>query len=71
MPQLSVSIKNGGKTFPVTLDTDAPPAAFKQAVYDATGIPIDRMKVMVKGGILKVPDPFPFENTGIDDPSVG
>ncbi len=54
MPKLDVSVKNSGKTFKVVLDTDAPAAAFKQIVAEATAIPIDRMKVMVKGGILKV-----------------
>ncbi|KAI0693106.1 hypothetical protein C8T65DRAFT_761292, partial [Cerioporus squamosus] len=30
-----------------------PPAVFKDAVYQVTGVPPDRMKVMIKGGILK------------------
>ena len=54
MPKLDVSVKNAGKSYKVVLDTDAPAAAFKQIVSDATGVPIDRMKVMIKGGILKV-----------------
>ncbi|KAF9074412.1 hypothetical protein BDP27DRAFT_1317042 [Rhodocollybia butyracea] len=53
MAPISVNIKNAGKTHAVQLDTDLPPAAFKEQVYNATGIPVDRMKVMVKGGVLK------------------
>ncbi len=36
------------------LDIDQPPTVFKEAVYQVTGVPPERMKVMVKGGILKV-----------------
>ncbi|KAJ3778491.1 hypothetical protein FB446DRAFT_713739 [Lentinula raphanica] len=53
MAPISVNIKHSGKTYPVQLDTSLPPAVFKEAVYNATGIPVDRMKVMVKGGMLK------------------
>jgi ubiquitin carboxyl-terminal hydrolase 14 len=54
MAPLAVSIKHAGKTIPVQLDPELPPGAFKEAVYQVTGIPVDRMKVMVKGGVLKV-----------------
>ncbi|KAJ7058011.1 hypothetical protein C8F01DRAFT_1027429 [Mycena amicta] len=53
MAPLSVTIKHAGKTYPVALDPDLPPKAFKEAVYQLTGVPVDRMKVMVKGGVLK------------------
>ncbi|EJD05216.1 cysteine proteinase [Fomitiporia mediterranea MF3/22] len=54
MPPLKVKIKHDGKVHDgITLDTDAPPSAFKQKVYERTGVPVDRMKVMVKGGVLK------------------
>jgi ubiquitin carboxyl-terminal hydrolase 14 len=53
MPQYPVTIKHAGKTHPLSLDTDLPPTEFKQAIYEATGVPVDRMKVMVKGGVLK------------------
>jgi ubiquitin carboxyl-terminal hydrolase 14 len=55
MPQYSVTVKHGGKAYPLPLNTDAPPTDFKQAVYAATGVPVDRMKVMLKG-ILKDDD---------------
>ncbi len=54
MPSLNVQVKHAGKTHKLSLNTDAPPVAFKEAVYEVTGVPLDRMKVMVKGGILKV-----------------
>lgn len=54
MAPLQVHIKHAGKTYDVQLDPDLPPAAFKDAVYLITGVPPDRMKVMIKGGMLKV-----------------
>lgn len=53
MAPIPVHIKHAGKTYDVQLDPDLPPAIFKDAVYQVTGVPIDRMKVMVKGGVLK------------------
>jgi ubiquitin carboxyl-terminal hydrolase 14 len=50
---LNVAIKHGGKVCDVVLDSSLPPSAFKQSIYEATGIPVERMKVMIKGGILK------------------
>jgi ubiquitin carboxyl-terminal hydrolase 14 len=54
MSPLNVKIKNAGKTFDVVLDVGQSPAGFKEAIYQKTGIPPDRMKVMIKGGMLKV-----------------
>jgi hypothetical protein len=54
MAQISVHIKHAGKLYDVQLDQDLPPNAFKEAIYQVTGVPVDRMKVMVKGGVLKV-----------------
>ncbi|KIJ25309.1 hypothetical protein M422DRAFT_785614 [Sphaerobolus stellatus SS14] len=53
MPSIPVSIKHAGKTHQLQLNTDAPATAFKQDIYQVTGVPTDRMKVMIKGGILK------------------
>ncbi|KZV70522.1 cysteine proteinase [Peniophora sp. CONT] len=53
MPPYNVKIKNAGKTYDVVLDTDRTPADFKEEIYQKTGIPTDRMKVMIKGGMLK------------------
>ena len=51
---MNVNIKHAGKTHNVALDVEQPPAVFKDAVYQLTGVPVDRMKIMVKGGVLKV-----------------
>lgn len=54
MAPLPVQIKHAGKTHDVELDPDLPPNVFKDSIYQVTGVPVDRMKVMVKGGVLKV-----------------
>lgn len=38
----------------VEIDTTQPPYVFKCQLYDLTGVPPDRQKIMVKGGLLKV-----------------
>ncbi|CDO68739.1 hypothetical protein BN946_scf184989.g5 [Trametes cinnabarina] len=53
MAPIPVKIKHAGKTHDIQLDPDQPATAFKDAVYQVTGVPPDRMKVMIKGGILK------------------
>ncbi|KAI0742901.1 cysteine proteinase [Daedaleopsis nitida] len=53
MAPLDVKIKHAGKVHDVKLDPDLPAAVFKDAVYQVTGVPPDRMKVMIKGGMLK------------------
>ncbi|CCA66487.1 related to ubiquitin-specific protease [Serendipita indica DSM 11827] len=55
---ISVSIKHAGKAQNVELDTSQPLAAFKQTIYEATGVPVDRMKVMSKGLVLKDDTPW-------------
>ena len=54
MSPLAVHVKHGGKVHDVQLDPDRPASVFKDAVYQVTGVLLDRMKVMIKGGILKV-----------------
>ncbi|EJD49351.1 cysteine proteinase [Auricularia subglabra TFB-10046 SS5] len=58
MSTLHVTIKHGGKTYSVTLDTSQPPTAFKQAIFELTGVPTERMKVMTKAGVLKDDTPW-------------
>ncbi|KAI0791020.1 cysteine proteinase [Abortiporus biennis] len=53
MAPLAVHIKHAGKIHDLTLDIDRPPSVFKDDIYHLTGVPVDRMKVMVKGGLLK------------------
>ena len=54
MTVLEVSIKHAGKAYDISLDTNQAPTAFKQTIYETTGVPPDRMKVMSKGIVLKV-----------------
>ena len=54
MAPLNVQIKHSGKSYNVSLDPELPPGVFKDAIYQVTGVPVDRMKVMIKGGVLKV-----------------
>lgn len=54
MAPLAVKIKHAGKIHDVQLDPDQSATVFKDAVYQVTGVPLERMKVMIKGGVLKV-----------------
>ncbi|EGO03001.1 hypothetical protein SERLA73DRAFT_176488 [Serpula lacrymans var. lacrymans S7.3] len=53
MAPFEVHIKHAGKVHDLQLDPDLPASIFKDAVYQVTGVPPDRMKVMIKGGVLK------------------
>ncbi|KDQ55955.1 hypothetical protein JAAARDRAFT_36745 [Jaapia argillacea MUCL 33604] len=53
MAPIQVSIKHAGKSHSLELDTDQPAGVFKEAVSAVTGVPVERVKVMVKGGVLK------------------
>lgn len=56
MPKMSaipVKVKHNGKIYDVNLDPSQPATSFKQAIYEKTGVPLDRQKVMIKGGMLK------------------
>ncbi|KAG0744075.1 hypothetical protein G6F57_009922 [Rhizopus arrhizus] len=54
MPKINVNIKWNGKKFEnMELDTDDSPELFKTQIYSQTGVPPERQKIMVKGGILK------------------
>ncbi|KDN47985.1 cysteine proteinase [Tilletiaria anomala UBC 951] len=50
---VQVKVKHNGKLHELTLDLSQPASAFKAAIHTATGVPVDRQKVMVKGGLLK------------------
>lgn len=41
------------QTYDVDVDTSEPPAVFKSQIFSLTGVPVDRQKIMVKGGMLK------------------
>ncbi|KAJ8756232.1 hypothetical protein K2173_024779 [Erythroxylum novogranatense] len=54
---LTVSVKWQKEVFPkVEIDTSLPPYVFKCQLYDLTGVPPERQKIMVKGGLLKDDD---------------
>ncbi|WRT65064.1 uncharacterized protein IL334_002006 [Kwoniella shivajii] len=46
---MRVNIKHSGKTHQVEVDPSKPATDFKDVIYQATGVPVDRMKVMIKG----------------------
>ncbi|KAA1104684.1 deubiquitinating enzyme [Puccinia graminis f. sp. tritici] len=48
-----VSVKHGQKKYDLQLDTSQPPSAFKQAIYQLTGVAPIQQKILVKGGQLK------------------
>ena len=54
MPSYKVHIKHAGKVYDLPLNTDASAKTFKESVYQVTGVPLERMKIMIKGGMLKV-----------------
>jgi hypothetical protein len=37
------------------IDYEMPPMVFMTQLFSLTGVPIERQKIMVKGGMLKVP----------------
>ncbi|MCO5590147.1 hypothetical protein L7F22_044116 [Adiantum nelumboides] len=53
MSAIPVKVKHNGKIYDVNLDPSQPATSFKQAIYEKTGVPLDRQKVMIKGGMLK------------------
>ena len=56
MAPIPVTIKHSGKTYSLSLDDSQPPRVFKETIYQSTGVPVDRMKVMIKGVTLKDDD---------------
>ncbi|KAF3626844.1 Ubiquitin carboxyl-terminal hydrolase 7 [Capsicum annuum] len=52
---VTVSVKWQKEVYPaVEIDISQPPYVFKCQLYDLTGVPPERQKIMVKGGLLKV-----------------
>ncbi|CAL5229639.1 g13003 [Coccomyxa viridis] len=48
-----VSVKWGKQSHDVDVDTTMPGLVFKNQLYSLTGVPPDRQKIMVKGGMLQ------------------
>ncbi|EPQ30779.1 uncharacterized protein PFL1_01680 [Pseudozyma flocculosa PF-1] len=53
MTSIPVKVKHNGKVHDISLEPSQPATAFKQAIYEKTGVPPERQKVMIKGGMLK------------------
>lgn len=54
MSTVPVKIKHSGKTYDAEIDLTQPGRAFKEQVHTLTGVDPDKVKVVVKGGMLKV-----------------
>ncbi|KAI7850419.1 hypothetical protein BDC45DRAFT_243660 [Circinella umbellata] len=66
MPIVKVNVKWSGKKFDnIELDTDESPELFKSQIYSQTGVPPERQKIMVKGGMLK--DTTDLNKLGLKD----
>ena len=50
---VQVSVKWGKEAHNVDVDTSLPGLVFKNQLYSLTGVPPERQKIMVKGGMLK------------------
>lgn len=51
---MKLNVKWGKEIFKdVEVDMEQPPEMFKMQLYSLTGVPSERQKVMVKGGLLK------------------
>lgn len=52
MAVISVSIKNGGKTYAYDLDTTSSVPEFRESLYNTIGVPPAQQKILIKG-VLK------------------
>ncbi|CAD6887651.1 unnamed protein product [Tilletia laevis] len=50
---VNVKVKHNGKVHELALDPAQPATVFKQSLYEKTGVPPERQKMVVKGGMLK------------------
>lgn len=48
-----VTVKWNKQSFDIEADTTQPPSVFKFQMYSLTGVPPERQKIMIKGGMLK------------------
>ena len=55
--RMLVNVKWNGKKFDnVELNTNESAVLFKNQLYSLTGVAPERQKIMIKGGMLKVPE---------------
>ena len=50
---VQLNVKWGKESHSVDVDTELPGLIFKNQLYSLTGVPPERQKVMMKGGLLK------------------
>lgn len=48
-----MNIKWSGKNYELELNLNEPALLFKSQLFELTGVPVDRQKIMIKGGMLK------------------
>ncbi|CAO1614662.1 unnamed protein product [Parajaminaea phylloscopi] len=53
MSAISIKVKHNRDLHEIPVDPSQPASEFKNAIYQKTGVPPERQKVMVKGGMLK------------------
>lgn len=51
---IAVKLKHAGKSYDAHVDVEQPALAFKQTVHELTGVDPAKVKIPVKGGMLKV-----------------
>lgn len=54
MSSLPLKLKHAGKSYDVTVDLAASGLVFKHQIHELTGVDPAKVKVPVKGGMLKV-----------------
>lgn len=62
-----VTVKWQKNSYDVDVDPSQPPALFKAQLFALTGVPVDRQKIMVKGGPLR--DDGAWTDAGVKDGS--
>ncbi|RUS31767.1 ubiquitin-related domain-containing protein, partial [Jimgerdemannia flammicorona] len=66
MPPIKVSIKWSGKKYDdIELSTDESALVFKTQIFTLTGVPPERQKILIKGGLLK--DETDLDKLGIKE----
>lgn len=53
MGHFDVKVKWGKEKYDVAVNTDEAPEIFKAQLFALTNVPLERQKIMIKGGVLK------------------
>lgn len=59
MTTIPLKLKHAGKSYDVEVDTSAGGLVFKHQIHHLTGVDPSKVKVPVKGGMLKVSSTLP------------